>query len=100
MKINTKSLCKMSLIIRKMEITPLSMKLKVETGDEQKDKEELAKELISLIICNLEKAENEIIDLIASMKEISREEAENTDVIIFIQELLQEKGIVDFLKLA
>ena len=97
-KITPKILCRLSLIINKMGISSFIMKLKVESGNEDDDKRELVKELIALFIDNLYKAENEVIDLI--MKGISKEDAENEDVISFIKSLLQDEKIKSFLQLA
>ena len=80
LKITPKILCKLSLIINKMGISSLIMKLNVESGDETRDNKELVKELISLFMDNLYKAEKEIVELISLMKDISKEEAENEDV--------------------
>ena len=99
-KITPKILCRLSLIINKMGISSFIMKLKVESGNEDDDKRELVKELIALFIANLYKAENEVIDLISIMKGISKEDAENEDVISFIKCLLQDEKIKSFLQLA
>lgn len=56
--------------------------------------------MIALFIDNLYKAENEVIDLISIMKGISKEDAENEDVISFIKCLLQDEKIKSFLQLA
>ena len=79
LKLTTKTLSKMSLIINKMGISSLVMELKVETGNEENDREELVKKLIALVIDNLYKAEEEITDLISNLKGITKEEAENED---------------------
>lgn len=100
LKITPKILCKLSLIINKMGISSLVMNLNVESGDEAKDKENLVKELISLFMDNLYKAETEIIELISLMKGISKEEAENEDIISVFKELLNDETIKSFLKLA
>lgn len=100
LKITPKILCKLSLIINKMGISSLVMNLNIESGDEAKDKENLVKELISLFIDNLYKAETEIIELISLMKGISKEEAENEDIISVFKELLNDETIKSFLKLA
>lgn len=99
-KITPKILCRLSLIINKMGISSFIMKLKVESGNEDDDKRELVKELIALFIDNLYKAENEVIDLISIMKGISKEDAENEDVISFIKSLFQDEKIKSFLQLA
>lgn len=100
MKINTKILCKISLILNKMGISSLITKLNIETDNEEFDKRELVKELFALIIDNLYKAEEQIIELISQVKEISVEEAQDVDVIEFIKELLNNKKIQSFLKFA
>lgn len=100
LKITPKILCKLSLIINKMGISSLIMKLNVESGDETRDNKELVKELISLFMDNLYKAEKEIVELISLMKDISQEEAENEDVISIFKELLTDERIKSFLKLA
>ncbi len=100
LKITPKILCKLSLIINKMGISSLVMNLNIESGDEAKDKENLVKELISLFMDNLYKAETEIIELISLMKCISKEEAENEDIISVFKELLNDERIKSFLKLA
>lgn len=100
LKITPKILCKLSLIINKMGISSLVMNLNIESGDEAKDKENLVKELTSLFMDNLYKAETEIIELISLMKGISKEEAENEDIISVFKELLNDETIKSFLKLA
>lgn len=100
LKITPKILCKLSLIINKMGISSLIMKLNVESGDETRDNKELVKELISLFMDNLYKAEKEIVELISLMKDISKEEAENEDVISIFKKLLTDERIKSFLKLA
>lgn len=99
LKIKPRTLSKISLIINKMGISSLIMQLNVETGNENKDQEELAKQLVGLVLDNFYKAEDEMIDLIATIKEISKEEAEEIDMIEFIKELISIKKIRDFLKL-
>ena len=100
LKINTKTLCKISKMINKMGISSLIMKLKVETGNEKEDREEIVKELIALVIDNAYKVEDEIIEFIADIKGITPEEAANEDVIEIIKELLKIEKFKDFLKLA
>lgn len=99
LKIKPRALSKMSLIINKMGISTLIMQLNVETGDEKKDREELVKQLVSLVVDNFYKAEDETIELIAMLKDIKKEEAEEVDIIEFIKELISIDKIKDFLKL-
>ena len=100
LKLTPKALSNMSLIINKMGISSLIMQLNIDSGDDKKDREELAKQLIALIIDNLYKAEDEIIELISKLKGISKEEAEEVDIIPFIKELLSNEKLTNFLKLA
>lgn len=100
LKINTRTLSKISLIINKMGISTLLLDLNVDTGNEKQDQEVLVKKLLSLIIDNLYKAEDEIIELISQVKNISKEEAEEEDVITFVKDLLQIDKLKDFLNLS
>lgn len=99
-KLNTKLLCKMSRLINKMGISSLIMKINVNTGNDNIDKQEVAKELIALIIDNLYKVEDEITDFISELKGISKEEAVNEDIIPIIQELIKNEKFKSFLKFA
>ena len=92
---NTKTLCKMSLIINKMGISSVVNKMDFPTSS----KEELGKEIIKAIIDNLYKAENEIIELMMIIKGITKEEAENEDVIAFIKELFSNDKLKSFLSI-
>lgn len=98
-KLTTPMLCKISKIINKMGISALIMKLNVNTGNEEADQEELVKELISLIIDNLYKAEEDVIEFIAVYRNITPEEAAEEDVIEFIKELMKIDKLKSFLKL-
>lgn len=100
LKLTSKILSKISLIINKMGISSLIMEINVETGREEEDKQAVAKQLIALVIDNLYKAEDDITDLIACLKCISKEEAENEDIIPIIQELFNNEKIKSFLKFA
>lgn len=100
LKLNTKLLCKMSRLINKMGISSLIMKINVNTGNDNIDKQEVAKELIALIIDNLYKVEDEITDFISELKGISKEEAANEDIIPIIQELIKNEKFKSFLKFA
>ena len=87
----TKILIKLSLIIDKMGIADDIKKIDKPTN------EEVGKELIMLLITNLHKAENEIYEFIASYKDVTREEAENIDVVPLFKEILNIEGMKDFL---
>jgi len=87
----TKVLIKLSLIIDKMGIAK-----DIKNIDKPTD-EEVGKELITLLITNLHKAENEIYEFIAYYKGITKEEAEEVDVIPVLKEILKIDGMKDFL---
>ena len=99
LKIKPRALSKISLIINKMGISSLVMQLDVETGDEKQDRKELVKQLVALVIDNFYKAEEEMIELIAMLKGITKQEAEEVDIVSFIKELINNDKIKDFLKL-
>lgn len=87
----TKMLIKLSLIIDKMGIAK-----EIKEIDKPTD-EEVGKELIMLLITNLHKAEEEIYNFIADYKGITKEEAEELDIIPVLKELLNIEGMKDFL---
>jgi len=93
---NTKILSKISLVINKMEISSMLNDIDF---TKQISNEELGKMLIKGILDNFYKAENEFIDLIASVKGISKEEATDYDVIKFVMDLMKDERVKDFLKL-
>lgn len=100
LKLTSKTLSKMSLIINKMGISSLIMDINIETGNEDLDKQEVVKKLIALIIDNLYKAEEDITSLVADLKGITKEEAENEDLIPIIKDLINNDKIKSFLKFA
>ena len=100
LKLTSKTLCKMSLIINKMGISTIILDMNVESGDESADKEKLVKKLIALVIDNLYKAEEDIVELVANLKGISKEQAEQEDLIPIIKELFNDDKVRSFLKFA
>jgi hypothetical protein len=99
-KITPKTAIKLSKIIDKMGLTSLIMELKVDTGNDDLDNSTLAKELLSLIISNLYKAEDDIYEFISTIMKISIEEAQEIDLIQLLKPLLENKTLQSFLKLA
>lgn len=93
---NVKILSKLSLIINKMEISSIINEVDF---TQEISNDELGKIVIKAILDNFYKAENEIIDLIACVKGISKEDAAYVDVIEFVMELLKDEKIKSFLKL-
>lgn len=100
LKLTSKVLCKISLIINKMGISSLIADINSETGDDKLDREAIVKKLLALVVDNLYKAEDEIISLVSELKGITIEEAGQIDLIPIIKELLSEEKIRNFLKLA
>lgn len=92
--INTKTLCLISKVMSKLDITKEIMKV-----SENGSPEEVGKEIIALLINNLYKAEEDIVNLLASYKNVSKEEAEKLNVIEEIKELLKDEKIRSFLNL-
>lgn len=78
MKITSKLLIKLSMIIDKMGIADEIANIDKGTN------EEVGKALLSIIISKIYKAEKEIYEWIADVKGISIEEAQNVDLIEFI----------------
>ena len=95
--ISTEMAIIMSAIVDKMEIGQELKQMEVNTGDEKKDREELGKQLIVLIISKLYKAKEELYKLISLYKGIPVEEAKKAQIIPIIKELFGIDGAVDFL---
>lgn len=62
-----------------------------------KDNEEVGTKVLTAIIKNIHKAEQELYELIALKQGISIEEAKTYDVIKFFTDLLKQEGLKDFL---
>lgn len=95
--LSTETLMNLSAIIDKMEIGQDLKNMVVETGDEEKDKEEIGKQLIVLLITKLHKAKEEVYNFISEYKGISVEEAKKVNAIEVIKEVLAVDGTTDFL---
>lgn len=98
-KLTAKMLSKISLVINKMGVSTLISELNENTGDEKKDTFVIVKKLLALIIDNLYKAEDEVIDFVAELKGISKEEAAKEDLIPIIKELINNENVARFLNL-
>ena len=88
---NTQSLIKLSAIVDKMGIAKALVSIDKATN------EEVGKEIISLILSNLHKAEDEVYEFIASYKGITIEEAKLVNIVSLLKELTSAEGIKDFL---
>ena len=122
----TEYLLLLSEILDKMDISQELKNLDINTGDSEKDKEELGKELITLLITRIYKCKNEVYTFVAKYKgyypkevfidsnetqEIRKEKEEkyNSDVksainkakdeniISIIKEIMNSEGISSFL---
>lgn len=122
----TEYLLLLSEILDKMDISQELKNLDINTGDSEKDKEELGKELITLLITRIYKCKNEVYTFVAKYKgyypeevfidsnetqEIKKEKEEkyNSDVksainkakdeniISIIKEIMNSEGISSFL---
>lgn len=98
-KFTPKTISKLSLIINKMEISKLLLEINVESGDQEKDKELVVRKLLALVIDNLYKAEDEIIEFVADTMKISKEDAADVDIIPLIKKIVNDDNITSFLKL-
>ena len=95
--LSTETLMNLSAIVDKMEIGKDLKDMVVETGDEEKDKEEIGKQLIVLLITKLHRAKDEVYEFISGYKGISIEEAKKANAIEIIKEVLAIDGTTDFL---
>lgn len=95
--LSTETIMCLSAIIDKMDIKEDLKNMVVETGDEEKDKEEIGKQLIVLLITKLHKAKDEVYEFISQYKQISIEDAKKANAIEIIKEVLGIDGTSDFL---
>lgn len=109
----------LSEILDKMEIAEELKTMEVNTGDEKKDREELGKQLITLLMTKLYKCKKEVYSFIAMYKGYLKSEedydseeeykvalreaikqAKNEDVIAIFKEISKLDGVKDFLSIA
>ena len=79
---------KLSAAIDKMDVDLESL----QSGDEK----QMGIKLVSLLAKNLHKAEDEILDLVAEYKGITKEEAKEADIIEVMKDIFSEGGVKDF----
>ena len=70
------------------------------TKDPNATEKEVGIDMITQIVKNAHKAEQEIYEFIASAKKCSIEEAEEADIIEVIKEKMKDAGMLDFFKSA
>lgn len=95
--LSTEVLMTLSACIDKMEIREELKNLEIDTGNDEKDNEELGKQLIILIISKIYKAKDEVFELVSLYKGISIEEAKKAEIIPIIKEILGIDGVTNFL---
>lgn len=83
-----------------LKLSAIIDKLDIKIIDPKASQEEIGADLLMQVVKKVYKAEKEIYEFIMSAKKISEEEAENTDLIEFLKELLSNTGIIDFFKSA
>lgn len=95
--LTTETIMNLSAIIDKMEIGQDLKNMYVDTGNEERDNEEIGKQLIVLLITKLHKAKNEVYEFISEYKGISIEEAKKANAVEIIKEVLSIDGTTSFL---
>lgn len=107
MKINVEQMCLISSIMNKMEIDSklingLFEKGKSVNGKSNEEKEAMQKQLGAELLFMLGKklylVKDELIQFIASYRDIPEDEAKKVDVIEFIKEAMKDEGLKSFLK--
>lgn len=88
---------KLSVILDKLD---LNIDFKKISQNGEVSVEEFGGELMMQIVTKLHKAEKEIIAFVAEYKQISYKEAENINLIEFVQELLDDSSFGVFFKSA
>ncbi len=83
-----------------LKLSAIIDKLEIKITDPKVSQEETGADLMMQIVRKAHKAEKEIYNFIATMKNITVEEAENTDLIQFVKDLLSDAGVMDFFKSA
>ena len=85
-----KSTLKLSALADKMQLEIKNIK--------NATPEEIGADIIGQVIRKAHRATNEIVEFVAEYKKISKEEAENIDIMEVVEILKSEKGIVSFFK--
>jgi len=83
-----------------VKISAIVDKLNLKITDPEASQEKVGADIIMQVVRKAHLAEQEIYALVADIKKISVKEAEEVDLVAFIQELLPEKGLADFFKFA
>ena len=95
--LSTETIMSLSAIIDKMEIGQDLKNLYVDTGNEERDNEEIGKQLIVLLITKLHKAKEEVYEFISQYKGITIDEAKKVNAVEIIKEILSVDGTTSFL---
>ncbi len=110
MKLTIDSICLLSSIIDKMDIDDkfideMVKMASVAKGKEKKEKEEkeeiqnkVGMKIVLRLGRKLHEVKDDLIDFVASYKEISKEEAKKIDITEVIKELMNDKDFISFFK--
>jgi hypothetical protein len=107
MKLTIDTTCLLSTIIDKTEINDDFIQEMIKLGKTAKGKgkefaEDLKKQIglkvVIKITSKIHLAKDELIEFVASYKEISKEEARKIDLIDIIKELMNDKDFISFFK--
>jgi len=105
MKLTIDSICLISSIINKMEITDDFINDLVEMGKSAKGKSgsnieklqtQIGIKVILKLTSKLHLVKDELVEFIATYKEIEKEEAKKIDIIEFVKEIMKDKEVEDF----
>ena len=90
----------MVTIKQALMLSAIADKLNIKIDNPEGSKEQVGAELMMQIVKNAHKAETEILNFIAHFKKITTEEAENIDIIKFLEEITKIPDLTDFFKQA
>ena len=90
----------MVTIKQALMLSAIADKLNIKIDNPEGSKEQVGAELMMQIVKNAHKAETEILNFIVHFKKITTEEAENIDIIKFLEEITKIPDLTDFFKQA
>ena len=83
-----------------MRVSAIIDKLELKIIDPTANTEQVGSDLIMQIVSKAHKAEQEIYALVADIKKITVQEAEDVDLVDFIKVATKDSGLMDFFKSA
>lgn len=79
-----------------MKLSAIVDKMGIKITDAKGSQEEIGADLVLQVVSKAYKAETEIYNLVAEIKKMTVEEAQDVDLIDFIKEIGSTSGIKDF----